>query len=764
MAIIEVQFQEDSFCTMVKAEMDRLAWPSEIIQFVAQFGKYIFTDANGFPWKHDLLLDKIECTSVAIAHDPKVADVLPGTLLIELNVRIYLTSRENALAAGHLAIAPPEQVIDTRFWVNLRLTLMQGIEYTMVKAEDSRFNAIALSGMFQWAGAFPQQLSSRPIILFASAILAKDGVVALRFGTSVAEQQNRQAFLDSWSGNRLESAGWGLFITGHLLARILTAEINDATQQAAAASSNPRLEVIAEANGNWNTQERKAQAQVQMNAIDALPADFDVPFSIRVSVTALPYLNSGFHLDTEIQWVAEDLLSNLGLGYVQSMINDAVRDKLQPPGSLQTETARGDTYVRYRSTTLLNPPRSHTFTADITASRVDDHGIAITGPLSIRPAPVATWSMTSPYWMFSGDCRSRSMRQRLHPGVVQLVGSDPYYELRQLVDLNANASWVMTERRSMPGTIPVTLEIEFQPAPAMSDKDIAGKPLSSYLYTNMGLRWVNFGMIPEKPVVSELEFLHRTAELISHCMAISDRWGRGVLNLNWLIDPPAMNVDFGFPLMKEWEILGRGIEDAEVIEVSALQLDGRQRRIGFIPVVGATLFFRAVTEQDETLELRTGAPMHSPAPQIRCRWIAPWAIIQLSKPVRTFSLRGDCMLMHYADGSTEEKHLSDWLNFRNSTGPAAALCAHSAEHGNSDQAGEINFPIEDVKSLAEYRYASTSDAQDESNRVSSSVTVLHNNLIVLGVAGHFQPAEMASGQDLCPLVPLHQISCKGFGM
>jgi hypothetical protein len=70
-----------------------------------------------------------------------------------------------------------------------------------------------------------------------------------------------------------------------------------------------------------------------------------------------------------------------------------------------------------------------------------------------------------------------------------------------------------------------------------------------YLHTDCGLRWVDLGVIPPDHAPSTVA---DTAAMTSGCMAISDPWGMGALNLEYLTDPPWD--DPGLGLIRQWSL------------------------------------------------------------------------------------------------------------------------------------------------------------------------------------------------------------------
>jgi hypothetical protein len=273
-------------------------------------------------------------------------------------------------------------------------------------------------------------------------------------------------------------------------------------------------------------------------------------------------------------------------------------------------------------------------------------------------------------------------------------------------------TWTSERRLSLPGASPVTLDVLFRRTNA---------PLSGatwvYLYTNVGVRAVNFGAIPPKPPVSERDLLARTFALISQCMAISDRWGMGVLNLRWLVDPPPD--DYGLPPVIEWAIAIDEVTEVEAVDIVAVASDGSRRELGRVPVQDGHVVAQVVTGAGETLEISTGVEMAGPAPRVSGRWVTPWSAVEIGDDVRAVTVdRGVVGVMH-DDGRAEV--LQPALH-RDARQPAAPAMVEALES----------------------RIARGLDATARAHNLgASTVAVYDRGRLLLGVAGAFVPAVVA---------------------
>lgn len=625
MAILEAQFREDIFLDIIRAATLRIPIPSDLIDNIAAIGLVLAGEK--------VLVERNECLEAEIVTATLTLRTVPrGALYVRIVIRTFLTTYTNAKSAGHLnppATLPP---IDTTVWMRFALNRNKVIDYTVVDS-DRAFEA---SGTLSLELPLPLDF-----VAFNTAILAGDGVVAVRMGTSKEDLENPDAFLGWWAGNRLGSAQWGAFIGGDVFAHAIATQLNRVAEQASATSSSPEIKPTQYATGAWLRPQRLAIASVNMNAIDAGPFG-DVPFRIEVATTITPHLNTAVQLDTHIQWLATDTFADLGLAVSQNKLNAALADHM--PGMIedQKQIAKTDNSVSYRTTRYFYLPNSRIFTGEIDTVLVDDSGLVILGTLRVRPRPDATWHARLPYWTFDGDCHSKSVRQALSPPAVQVIGTDPYVDIYLMENPPKSSPlqlWDAYDERSMPGSNPVTLDVTLRPALRLLGDVPGGIVTSAWLYTNLGVRWIDFGTIPLKPEVNEKEIFVRTVDLISQCMAISDRWGMGVMNLGWLVDPPEL-LDPSRAL-REWAIAAQKINETDQVELAALGRNGQRRPLGNLPVMGGVLVASGIiTRSDETLELRTGAPMSGPMPRVMQRWISARQVIPVERPPMAFALDG----------------------------------------------------------------------------------------------------------------------------
>jgi hypothetical protein len=394
-------------------------------------------------------------------------------------------------------------------------------------------------------------------------------------------------------------------------------------------------------------------------------------------------------------------------------VNDSIAEKLSDPPRGFIEVERTEEHVRYRSANWKDAPKSAAFSCHVSDVHVDDSGLVVLGSVDVKPPPTATFSATLPEWTLSGDCHNKSVRQILTPLHVQVVGMDPRHEVYLVAEpvIEPPGTWSYTRSTSLPGASPPTLDVSFtrRNVPPTGGQSV-------YVYTNLGVRWINIGVLPPRPEVSERELLARTIDLISECMAISDRWGEGVMNLDWLVDPPDVFVDFGIPPIYEWVVNIDRVEEVDSIDLVAVGPDGARRQLGTARVVEGHVVAQVVTATDETLEIRTGTPMAGPTPRVSRRVVVPYSSTPVGNDVVAFGFEEGSVGVLRLDGTTQQL---DAITADTSDRPATAEQIEALQRRNELGLG--------ATVRTRHLGASTVAAYDRGE-------------IVMGVAGAFVPA------------------------
>ena len=132
------------------------------------------------------------------------------------------------------------------------------------------------------------------------------------------------------------------------------------------------------------------------------------------------------------------------------------------------------------------------------------------------------------------DCNKKSVTVESRPAQVFLnnIGMDgPPKVFPNGILFSPPGAWV-----AVPGTSNDWLDLALTFANPPGRVPV-GTATSVILDTDCGVRWVDLGVIPpdhKPPTAGDI------LEMISQCMAISDSWGLGVMNLGWLVDPPGI--------------------------------------------------------------------------------------------------------------------------------------------------------------------------------------------------------------------------------
>jgi hypothetical protein len=707
MATIEFQIRQDTFVDIIRAELVRVQVPGAVVDQLISTGKQLLNQ--------ELLIERIEFPEITVVDStPSISsDKLPlGTvnLFVRVKIDVYLTTYANAKAAGHLGIPATLPPQETTAWIRFELTHGKQLFYAVVDSTQDGFN---------FSGTIPLQIPMPLDVTFwQTAIFNRDGVVAIRIGTDVEDTTTgRDAFLNWWGGNRLGSAVWGAFISGDVFSHELDHLVYGAAQSFTSTSKDPKINIDSH-DSRWATRQHFAEADLDLVAVDAGLFDTDVSFEISVRSQPQSTSPTAIKFNTRVEWDAPDEVNDALSGMARNVFGD------------QTEVGSGDDFVEFTVTKYLNNVYAPSFSMSITNSWVDDSGLVILGNATARPRPTADWIVTNPHWRIGGDCHSKTVGIRFEPASVLLVGSDPYLELRLLEAISSPMLfWDPTETRSRLGIQPITCEVALTPSGRLLGDVPDGIPVSAFLYTNVGVRWVDFGLVPVRPVEDEKELLRLTINLISQCMAISDRWGMGVMNWKWLVDPPDLRVDFGYKPVQEWLLMGSGMQEGKTVELFAVNADGQRRALGAVRVKGgALLLHNIITEFKETLEIRTESGLSSQAPRVMRRWIVPTQVVPVSKSVGTFTLNGPQLSVSYRDGSSENLSLENKANTKREG-------MHVSEQQN------INSPAELKVDMAEDSHHFYMRSSPHSILKSSgSIALVGGRNIILGVAGRFQPA------------------------
>jgi hypothetical protein len=494
--------------------------------------------------------------------------------------------------------------------------------------------------------------------------------------------------------------------------------MNSAADDAAAGSSDPVIEVSSRATGHWNPSPPAAHASVGLTAVDALPLDVDVPIVI--------YATTELHLDpvldrielrTRISWAAHDFITEFSSGaieIVEDEVSKAILDKLKPrPG--QQEVERGERHVVYRSERPLMEPVTSLFSATLDNHILTAAGVGATGPVKVYPSPVAHFTLEDQHWESGLNCNARRWETKFVPPKVHIFGVDRFYGLRFLAHPTVDPAgfWVPQVSWSGfgPGNQIAHVTFDVPPFGAGGLRPV-GQVSSGFMVTNLGVRWVDLGAVPVQPA-APADPVGIQVFVYNKCLQLVDPWGRGVLNLDWLVDPP--DLDLGMPPLREWTLVGTQIFEVDRIGLAAVGPAG-ERQLAVVPVRGNSVFAQVVTDADETLEVRSRVALSPTPPQIMQRWIVPWSSAPVGSDTRELAISDGDLLVLDRESVSQIKL----------PGSGRAAMTHRLEPGK--------LPAR----LAARLHQSRSNAEFSAPRTvgnGRSVAVLHRGMVVVGFAG-----------------------------
>jgi hypothetical protein len=210
--------------------------------------------------------------------------------------------------------------------------------------------------------------------------------------------------------------------------------------------------------------------------------------------------------------------------------------KLRPPAG-QMEIERGDNHVVLQGERPLLEPSTNLFRATVDQLHLSGEGVAATGRVFVSPRPMAFFTIEDQHWESHLDCTARQYKTQFHPPKVLIFNTDRWWVLRFVGDPTVDPAGFWVPRASWPGF--QLAQVEFQIPPGGTKP--VGQRSSGFIATTLGVRWVDLGAVPNRPP-APADPLGIQVFVISTCMAISDPWGMGIMNLEWLVDPPDLDL------------------------------------------------------------------------------------------------------------------------------------------------------------------------------------------------------------------------------
>ena len=593
MAIVEFQFRKQVFLDYFKAEINRRRLPFPTL------------DSPFLPQVKGHLLERIECRSCTAA-----ATSGGGQLTVQAEIAIhYHTSLATIRAAGSLKRAVTEQqIIPVPVVFSVRLDTpnpqLQWVPtFGLIPPDNVPLNLPA--------GLNPQ----------SAAVEASEDVIVIRLGTRPDDPVNAPIT------SRLGNSDWSQLIPGQLFVDQFTAGLS----RALASAISGDLESSKSSSGVWLPDGMPlGGGNVPLVIVSAEITAMNI--SVLISLTA-QFAVSGHTLVTTltlncvVESILFDVLGTLILppigGFVfheiaEDTVSEILLGEVGTPTGFQ-KIGETDNSITYQSTSLLSGPSSSFV---LTHAEVNKEGLLMTGDAQIRPLPLGLQgSVSTPVSSLDRDCNRKRVTVEFRPAQVFLndIGMDgPPKIFPDGILFNPAGAWA-----AVPGASNDWLDLALTFVDPPGGRLPVGTATSVILDTDCGVRWVDLGVIPpdhEQPTVGDI------AEMLSRCMGISDPWGDGVMNLDWLVDWPDLRYEF--EPVRQWTIGVRDLQEDVRFEFVAVGPDGEER------VVGATggrqnFAVQITTNANETLQIRTMGGLSAPAPVVFQRWIVPFASLPL---------------------------------------------------------------------------------------------------------------------------------------
>jgi hypothetical protein len=596
MAIIEVQMRLEAFVSLLMNEINRQRLPGRTVEF--------------FPQTKGKLLQRIECTGATVEPSAGASRVIVQATI----VFHYNNTLADVRAAGSLQ-APVTETFQSTLPITLSLVFdpsgSPSVQWSILG------NAVPGRGI-------PLDLPAE-IGIVSGAVVADASTLAIRLGTRLDDPVAEPII------SRLEDDDWAQLIAGQVVADVFTAHFAEAI--AGALSDN--LVLDAPASGAWfpafGGQPPLAAVSATVVAVDECVFDIDVPVDLQLIGTfqpAGPSMTTTLTLSWEPDSTVCEIVGGLLFTPVASVVINVIAEDKTSERLLGTaqpfagfiEIARTDESISYQRTAVTDTP-APAFVLQRT--EITDDGILTGGSLALQSGKRALdGEVTLPSSGLKRDCTRRIVTVEFRYPSASLrdygVEGGPPRLLKDGAIFDPPAAWRIIQKA---GNTWLDLVLSFEDPPG--GRLPVGTATSVYLHTDCGLRWLDLGTIPADHAAPSTGDI---AQMLSHCLAISDRWGMGVLNLHWLIDPP--DVLHGIDPLRQWTVAARDLPPATPLEFVAVDASGGERRLAAIDVSRHTAV-DVFTRATETLQIRTPRGLEAPAPTVWQRWVVPFAELPL---------------------------------------------------------------------------------------------------------------------------------------
>jgi hypothetical protein len=656
-AIIELQVRTQAFLEYFKAELNRRTLP------FATWPPPYALDLQALQGRP---LERIVCVGCS-AEPTAGADHL--TLTAQLVVH-YHEDLASVRAAGSLQPAVTKQLATTlRFHVSVLIvtdpTDRDGCDRSL-PADQQPPKRAKLRASVPLMTRFPAKdvsLCLPPQInVESAAVVASEEVVAIRIGTRPDDPVSAPIV------DRVGNSDWSQLIAGQLFADTLVAALQKTVDSVV--KKVAEIKPDKDASGAWLPatpwgSPPRAIAGAEVTAVNQTVLNIDVSIAVSLigelqasghslvatvkltwdpDTTVLEVVGGlfvGLFGSIAVHEIAEDMASEAILGRLPASLGG-------PGGEAFKKIGETEDSVTYQLTGSIPTPGSRFV---LNHSEVTNEGVVASGTLDIGGGwATLEGEVIPPSSGLETNCSARTVAVKFYPAEVYLralgtgapkilKGEAPLYEPKAIFE-PPNA-WVATTGA---GNSWLDLVVKFADPP--TGRLPPGTATSVFLHTDCGLRWADLGVIPADhppPSVADV------AEMINNCMVRTDPWGRGVLNLEWLVDPPHQPRDID--PVRQWTVALRNLAEATRVEFVARGPRRRERVLGVIEG-RQNVAAQVTTDADETLQIRTNRPTATPPPVVSQRWVIPFASVPLKDPQRSIASVGGAIAVRGQDGET----------------------------------------------------------------------------------------------------------------
>ncbi|GAA2150314.1 hypothetical protein GCM10009844_31110 [Nocardioides koreensis] len=603
MAIVEVQVEESAFLALLRTEFNRQRIPGPT--FV-------------LPGLEGNILQRVRCDRLQLQDAGLAGHIgIASTVVVEYN-----TNLDEVRAAGSLQRPETHELA-------LHPPLTVGVVIPP-KDDPQGSPSVRATAVGVWSHDVPMAVPES-FTVAAGAMAAGDGVVAVRLGTQAADPVQAPVV------GRVGGGEWCQLVSGAVFAEVLESVLG----QTVSGILSEQLDLERPARGQWvGSSQPYAFASAAVRAITPV---VDAVIDLQLILTP-KVVGRELQLTVQLTWSARTGLEYLldfiapifGRLVLADVINAQVLDRL--PGTLSKdgfeEIARDDESVNLRGSQSLEPP-----VEEFVLERAD---VTIEGVVCAGHVNLGTPRRGLEAWMSQGsysldtNCGARRVDVAWSParlwlrdlGVAGKTGPTVFYGS---VVFDPPDAW---DVQPMPHPTWFETALVFSDPPG--GKGAAGTPTSVYVATDCGTLWVDLGLVPQRPAEPGVDDV---AQMLSSCLAISDRWGMGPLNLDWLIDPPrVLSPD---DLVRDWNIRFRDIPADARVDVVAVDSESGAERVVSRVTAHQDVIAHILTRRNEVVELRAITGFDAPVPMVEQRWL---------EPVRTISTQVVPRIIDSVDG------------------------------------------------------------------------------------------------------------------